>query len=90
MLHASTTILETLRAKISQSLSMMASLFEMTSLSREHIELNNETVNWLQQSIKPILEKNSMMYEQKKFDLEERLQARIAALSKQVEDAFPR
>ncbi|OXU22263.1 hypothetical protein TSAR_003308 [Trichomalopsis sarcophagae] len=90
MLHASATILETLRTKISQSLSMMASLFEMTSLSREHIELNNETVNWLQQRIKPILEKNSVMYEQKKFELEERLQARIAALNKQVEDAFPR
>lgn len=89
MLEVTTKTLESLRQEISQSLSMLNSLFEMSTLDRDHLELNNTTVNWLR-NIKPVLEKNSMMYEQKKFDLEERLQGRIIALNKKVEEMFPR
>ncbi|XP_015126095.2 dynein heavy chain 12, axonemal [Diachasma alloeum] len=89
MLYATTILLNELREKINLSLYMMATLLEMTSLDQDHIELNNDTVNWMNR-IKPVFEQNSSIFEQKKFELEERLQGRIAALNSQVEAMFPR
>ncbi|KAJ8683862.1 hypothetical protein QAD02_019654 [Eretmocerus hayati] len=89
MLHVSSTVIEDLRLRITQSLTMLASLFEMTTLDKDHVQLNNTTVNWLL-NIKPVLEKNSMMYEQRKFELEDRLQKKILALNEMVESRFPR
>ena len=89
MLHVTTKTVEELRERIGQSLRMMVSLLEMTTLGKEHRELNNVTVNWVRR-IRPVLERNSMLYEQRKFELEERLQDRIVKLNKSVEDMFPR
>lgn len=68
---------------------MMASLFEMTLISKNHVELNNTTFNWLQ-NVKIVLEKNSMAYEQRKFELEDRLQNKIVDLNKRIDEMFPR
>ena len=89
MLYATTTLMTQLREKVSNALFMMSSLLEMTTLHKDHIELNNITVNWLHR-IMPILEQNSLIFEQKKFELEELLQNRINSLTSQIEDIFPR
>ena len=89
MLYATTTLLTELSEKVSLSLFMMASLLEMTTLHKDHIELNNRTVNWLQK-IKPIFEQNSSKFEQKKFELEEQLQSRIITLNTQIDAMFPK
>lgn len=89
MLEAASITMEEMNDRITISLNMMASLIEMTSLSADHAELNNTTVNWLKR-IRPIFEQSSSMYEQMKFDLEENLQSKVMILSTQVEEMFPR
>lgn len=89
MLTATSTLLTELQDKIAHSLRMMGSLIEMTTLSKYHIELNNTTVQWLKR-IRPVFERSSVMYEQMKFDLEEKLQEEVAILNARVEDMFPR
>lgn len=89
MLHATTTLIAQLSEKVSLSLFMMASLLEMISLDKDHIELNNTTVNWLQR-IKLIFEENSSLFEQKKFELEEYLQSKINALNTEIDEMFPK
>ncbi|CAB0032367.1 unnamed protein product [Trichogramma brassicae] len=88
MLYIQTVGLEELRAKVSQSLFMLTALFALTLLKKNHLNLNNRTINWFS-DIKDVFEKNGTLYEQKKFELEERLQNRILALKKPVEDMFP-
>ncbi|XP_014211752.1 dynein heavy chain 12, axonemal [Copidosoma floridanum] len=89
MLHVQMVKLNELHDRVTESLRMLSSLFEMTSLAKDHVKLNNATFNWLQ-NIKPVLEKNSALYEQKKFELEDRLQRKMYELNKRVEDTFPR
>lgn len=89
MLAATSTVLMELQEKMYLSLRMLTSLLEMTSLSRHHIELNTTTVQWFKR-IKPIFERSSSMYEQMKFDLEEKLQEEVEILSHRVEGMFPR
>ncbi|XP_076648749.1 dynein heavy chain at 62B [Halictus rubicundus] len=89
MLTAASTTMRSLEEKITQSLRMMAALIEMTTLSKDHIELNNTTIHWLKR-IRPVFEQNSAVYEQIKFELEEKLQNKVELLNKEVEDTFPR
>lgn len=89
MLIAASTMMAELKDKIALSLRMMGSLIEMTTLSRHHVELNNTTVQWLKR-IRPVFERSSAMYEQMKFDLEEKLQREVVVLNADVEDMFPR
>nr|XP_050853938.1 dynein axonemal heavy chain 12-like isoform X4 [Vespula vulgaris] len=89
MIKAASVTMEEMNDRITISLNMMASLIEMTSLSSDHAELNNTTVNWLKR-IRPIFEQSSSMYEQTKFDLEENLQSKVITLNVEVEEMFPR
>ncbi|XP_043503405.1 dynein axonemal heavy chain 12-like [Polistes fuscatus] len=89
MLVAASTTMEEMNHRITLSLNMMASLIGMTSLSVDHVDLNNITVNWLKR-IRPIFEQSSSMYEQMKFELEENLQSKVLALNTKVEKMFPR
>lgn len=89
MLMAASTLMRSLEGQITLSLRMMASLIGMTTLTKDHIELNNTTIHWLKR-IRPIFEQNSAVYEQTKFELEEKLQRRIEALNADVENMFPR
>nr|XP_033342927.1 dynein heavy chain 12, axonemal isoform X1 [Megalopta genalis]XP_033342928.1 dynein heavy chain 12, axonemal isoform X2 [Megalopta genalis] len=89
MIMAASTTMRSLEEKITLSLRMMAALIEMTALSKDHIELNNTTIHWLKR-IRPIFEQNSAMYEQVKFELEEKLHNKAELLNKDVEDEFPR
>lgn len=89
MLYAASTLMRSLEEKITLSLRMMASLIGMTTLTKDHIELNNDTIHWLKR-IRPIFEQNSAMYEQTKFELEEKLVKKIDDLNARVEDMYPR
>lgn len=89
MLMAASTLMKSLEERITASLRMMASLIEMTTLSKDHIELNNTTVHWLKR-IRPIFEQNSAAYEHTKFELEEKLHRKIESLNADVESMFPR
>lgn len=89
MIHAATTLMEELKEKIVISLHMLAALIEMTTLAKDHIELNNVTINWLKR-VKLIFEQNSSIFEQMKFDTEERLQRQISLLNADVDLMFPR
>lgn len=86
---AASTLMRSQEEKITQSLRMMASLIGMTTLIKDHIELNNTTIHWLKR-IRPIFEQNSAMYEQTKFELEEQFQRKVEVLNKDVENMFPR
>lgn len=88
MTWANTELMQSLRERITRSLEVLAGLIEMTTITPEHFKLNSETVNWLTK-IKPILEQNSSMYEQTKFEFEERLQRAIEKLNKEIADFFP-
>lgn len=88
MTWANTELMQSLRERITRSLEILARLIEMTTISAEHFDLNSETVNWLNK-IKPILEQNSSMFEQTKFEFEERLQRAIERLNKGIADFFP-
>nr|XP_034175500.1 dynein heavy chain 12, axonemal isoform X3 [Osmia lignaria] len=89
MLMAASTLMKALEEKITVSLRMLASLIEMTALSKDHIELNNTTVHWLKR-IRPIFEQNSAVYEQTKYELEEKLHRKVESLNADVESMFPR
>ncbi|XP_011684682.1 PREDICTED: dynein heavy chain 12, axonemal-like [Wasmannia auropunctata] len=89
MLTARSTLMVELQDKIILSVRIMSSLFEMTTLSRHHIELNNITIQWLRR-IRPVLERSSGLYEQMKFELEEKLQEEVTILNARVEEMFPR
>ncbi|XP_076670809.1 dynein axonemal heavy chain 12-like, partial [Andrena cerasifolii] len=89
MLVAASTTMRSLEEQITASLHMMASLIGMTSLAKDHIELNNTTIHWLK-SIRPVFEQNSAMYEATKWELEEKLHKRIEVLNADVRDMFPR
>jgi hypothetical protein len=89
MLEATSTLMVEMQEKITLSLRMMSSLIEMTTLSKHHIQLNNTTVHWLKR-IRPIFERSASMYEQMKFELEEKLQEEVVILDTHVQDMFPR
>ena len=89
MLYAASTLMRSLEEKITSSLRMMALLIGMTTLTKDHIELNNATIHWLKR-IRPIFEQSSATYEQIKFELEEKLQQKIEELNADVEIMFPR
>lgn len=89
MLMATSKLMQEMQEKITLSLRMLGSLIEMTSLSKSHVELNNTTVQWLKR-IRPIFDRSSSMYEQMKFELEEKLQREVVVLNANVENMFPR
>lgn len=88
MTWANTVLMQTLRERITHSLEILSRLIEITTITPEHFQLNSETINWLT-LIKPILEYNSTIYEQYKFDYEERLQKAIDHLNMNLKEFSP-
>lgn len=88
MTWANTVLMQSLRERITLSLEILSRLIEITTISADHFALNSETVNWLT-NIKPILENNSAIYEQYKFEYEERLQRAIDKLNNDLKEFSP-
>ncbi|XP_044001725.1 dynein axonemal heavy chain 12 [Aphidius gifuensis] len=87
MIYVTTILLPELNEKINLSLSMTTNLLEMINLDKYHLQLNNETVNWLE-NIKPIIEQSNSIYEQAKFEHEENLQSHINNINCKIEEKF--
>lgn len=88
MLWANTKLLPALREDVTESLKMMTTLMGMSSMTKEHIALNTETVQWVT-NIKPILAANATMYEQLKFKFEERLQKVVDKVNHGIQHLKP-
>ncbi|CAG9766671.1 unnamed protein product [Ceutorhynchus assimilis] len=63
-------------------------LVEFGTLTEEHMELNSKTIQWIKK-IEPVLDVNASMYEQIKFEYEERLQATIRNVNERIEKLIP-
>lgn len=87
-LQVKTVLIDELQEKISESISVLCQLIEMTTLSNEHIRMNTEMINWLH-NIKPVLAKNEVNYETLKYEMEETLMAKTNTLGKKITDLLP-
>ncbi|CAH1159888.1 unnamed protein product [Phaedon cochleariae] len=83
MIWVKTDLLNDIRLRIQQMLKDLTQLIEYGTVKKEHMELNSTTINWLQ-NMEPILDINSSMYEQLKFEYEERLQKTIANVNQSI------
>ncbi|KAF2899449.1 hypothetical protein ILUMI_06723 [Ignelater luminosus] len=83
MLWATTELLTSLKERIEFSLTVITRLVEMTTITADHFDLNSRTVLWVER-IKAIIDQNSSMFEQCKFEFEERLQKNIEKLHKGI------
>lgn len=88
MIWAKTVLLNELKDRIQQMLCNLTKLVDFGTLSPEHVQLNAATVQWLT-DIEQVLEINSSMYEQIKFEYEERLQATIKYVNGTIEKLLP-
>ncbi|XP_057662093.1 dynein axonemal heavy chain 7 isoform X2 [Diorhabda carinulata] len=77
MVWVKTELLLELRERIQKMLYDLTQLMEFGTINKDHMDLNTTTVLWLK-NIETILEQYSFMYEQLKFEAEERLQKTIA------------
>ncbi|XP_060531522.1 dynein axonemal heavy chain 12 [Cylas formicarius] len=88
MIWAKTVLLPQSRDKIQNMLNNLTKLIEFGDLSKDHVDLNSETVGWLHR-IESILEANSIMYEQLKFEHEEEVQAAVNHVNNSIEKLTP-
>lgn len=88
MLWANTQLVPQLTEDVGESLKMMTSLISMSSMDADHIALNTETVQWVTK-IKTVLQANATMYEQIKFQFEERLQKVVEKVNKGLQNLKP-
>ncbi|XP_018571400.1 dynein heavy chain 12, axonemal [Anoplophora glabripennis] len=88
MIWVKTVLLIQLKERIQHMLNNLTRLVEFGTVSKEHMELNAVTVNWLK-NIEPVLDQNSSMYEQIKFEHEEKLQQTIAYVNSSAVKLVP-
>ncbi|CAH0561300.1 unnamed protein product [Brassicogethes aeneus] len=89
MVEVKGKILERLREETQDMLYNLTKLINLGQLSRDHLELNAVTINWIKK-IEKILDINSINYEQLKFEAEERLGKNIAYIHATVADLCPK
>ncbi|CAH1959988.1 unnamed protein product [Acanthoscelides obtectus] len=88
MIWVKTVHLIELRERIQAMLYNLTDLILYGTLEKEHMELNAKTVNWLTE-IEPILNINSSMYEQLKFESEEKLTSTITYVNTSIDTLIP-
>ncbi|KAG5885992.1 hypothetical protein JTB14_025387 [Gonioctena quinquepunctata] len=88
MIWVKTVHLVELRERIQEMLYNLTRLIEFGNVAQDHMDLNSITVNWLK-NIQAALEHNSSMYEQLKFEYEEKLQKTIAHVNKTIVVLIP-
>ncbi|XP_078034863.1 dynein axonemal heavy chain 7 [Augochlora pura] len=88
ILDASKALIKQLECKIQQSINMLSTLFEVTILTDEHINLNRKTINWLHE-IEPVFRKHHTLCEAMKNELEDNMQKRINKLNSEVDNIIP-
>lgn len=88
MIWVKTVHLKELIDRIQEMLYNLTKLIYFGTVTPDHMELNSDTVNWLKK-IEPILEHNSIIYEQLKFEAEEKLQSTIQEINTGLREIFP-
>ncbi|KAK4876149.1 hypothetical protein RN001_012571 [Aquatica leii] len=88
MAWAASEHLEELKERLELSISVIINLIEMTTLTKDHIELNSKTIQWMD-DIKPIFEQNAAIFEERKSEFEERLQKAVTKLNNDIDDFLP-
>lgn len=83
-----TVILPQLKIRIQEMLTNLTKLVAFGEVTAEHTKKNAETVQWLYK-IDDILEQFSTMYEQLKFEAEEKLHATIKEVNEGIEALIP-
>ncbi|XP_044742046.1 dynein axonemal heavy chain 7-like [Chrysoperla carnea] len=84
MLHVKNERIHELRKNVENSMLQATELLSMTTINPEHIALNSKTIVWTRR-IDKILEKNTVMFEQRKNELEEEMQKQIDELTRDVQ-----
>ncbi|KAK9884326.1 hypothetical protein WA026_005276 [Henosepilachna vigintioctopunctata] len=83
------TLLGELTERIKISLKHLATLLEYGTLTEEHRELNATTIHWLKK-IGRILDKNSEIFEQLKFEAEERVHNSVVEVKERAKNLGPK
>ncbi|KAG8256350.1 Dynein heavy chain 12, axonemal [Homalodisca vitripennis] len=86
--YCRTTFMDKAKTRILKSIRLAIQLMDFTSLSEEQLRLNSSIVKWLNR-IKPIFEEYNDLFENTKYELEERLQRSTEKLNKELEDVGP-
>ncbi|XP_069675994.1 dynein axonemal heavy chain 7 isoform X3 [Periplaneta americana] len=89
MLYATTTLMARLSQQVKIVVIELMSLMDLVTLSDDHVELNSNTILWLQK-IKPIFKQNALIYEQYRFEFEEKLASVTDELVQDINEVFPR
>lgn len=88
MIWVRTVLLQELRERIQQMLHSLTYLVEYGTMTKDHMDLNSTTVQWLN-NIEPVLETNASMYEAIKFEYEEKLQKTITYVNTTIDKLVP-
>lgn len=83
-----TEYLDELKERVIKALDYLTKLIQLGPLKDNHITINAKAINWLDE-ILPILEENSITYEQLKFEAEEKLQKVIEDINVDIKDVYP-
>ncbi|XP_012271994.1 dynein heavy chain 7, axonemal-like [Orussus abietinus] len=87
--YASTELLDELRLKVVESIRMTSALLRIATLTDDHLELNRQTINWLE-LIKPVFDRHSVLCEAMKSELEDELQRKVAVLNEKADELTPK
>lgn len=74
--------------RVHASLELLSKIIMLGFLSKEHMKTNAAAINWLDQ-IPPVIEHHSTVYEQMKFEAEEKLQKIIEDVNVAIKEVFP-
>lgn len=80
--------LDTLKERVFNSFAYLIQLIQLGPLEEQHILTNSTTINWLDE-IHPILEENASVYDQLKFEAEEKLQKVIEDINVHTKKIYP-
>lgn len=80
--------LDELSSRAYDSLRSLCLFIDLGILTEEHIRMNCKVISWLDQ-ILPIIDEHSVIFDQLKFDAEEKLQKIVEDVNVMIKDVFP-
>ncbi|XP_045466215.1 dynein axonemal heavy chain 7-like isoform X2 [Harmonia axyridis] len=89
VVYVKSTLLEELIERIKASLKSLTTLIEYGTLTKEHMDMNSTTVKWLKR-IGEVLDRNSEVFEQLKFEAEEFLHKTMDEVKERVKNLMPK
>lgn len=80
--------LNELTSRVYNMLKLLIEIMQLGHFSEDHIELNAVSINW-PKKIAPIIDEYFIVYDQLKFDAEEKLQKIVEDLNVKIKDVYP-